>query len=218
MSQDCRRFSWFLQMFLLIFHPLTVFLVGIGFFGGREADNFFNILIVMAFLIFSTEIIAASLGVRGYFHSFFFYLDPGGEKWTQRGASGSLTHQEIPGVEDQTAAFFHGIWELEKKTPLVKTVKTQYCEPLIIYTPPFFCGRVTNISIIPMAAFFLQNLQTERKTVRQDSEVHQMQQKKHQKSKRCRTWLQPPLCFLTLHGLAMFSIAKMSRTYASWAW
>lgn len=41
----------------------------------READNFFNILIVMAFLIFSTEIIAASLGVRGYFHSFFFYLD-----------------------------------------------------------------------------------------------------------------------------------------------
>lgn len=51
--------------------------VGIGFFGGREADNFFNILIVMAFLIFSAEIVAASLGVRGYFHSFFFYLDPG---------------------------------------------------------------------------------------------------------------------------------------------
>lgn len=54
------------------------------FLGGREADNFFNILIVMAFLIFSTEIIAASLGVRGYFHSFFFYLDPGGKRGTQQ--------------------------------------------------------------------------------------------------------------------------------------
>lgn len=41
----------------------------------READNFFNILIVLAFMIFSTEIVAASLGVRGYFNSFFFYLD-----------------------------------------------------------------------------------------------------------------------------------------------
>ena len=75
-----------------------VVLVGIGFFGGREADNFFNILIVMAFLIFFTEIIAASLGARGYFHSFFFYLDPGGERLDTAGkASGSLTPQEIPG-------------------------------------------------------------------------------------------------------------------------
>jgi len=33
------------------------------------------------------------------------------------------------------------------------------------------------------AFFFLQNLQTERKPVRQDSEVHQMQQKKTSKIK-----------------------------------
>ena len=218
MSQDCRRFSWFLQMFLLIFHPLTVFLVGIGFFGGREADNFFNILIVMAFLIFSTEIIAASLGVRGYFHSFFFYLDPGGEKWTQRGASGSLTHQEIPGVEDQTAAFFHGIWELEKKTPLVKTVKTQYCEPLIIYTPPFFLGQSHKHFNYPPWPLFFSKIFRQKERQSDRTLKFRCNKKKHQKSKRCRTWLQPPLCFLTLHGLAMFSIAKMSRTYASWAW
>ncbi|CAJ1350647.1 unnamed protein product [Effrenium voratum] len=41
----------------------------------KEADNFFNVLIVMAFIVFAVEIVAASLGIRGYFNSFFFYLD-----------------------------------------------------------------------------------------------------------------------------------------------
>lgn len=41
----------------------------------KEADNFFNILIVLAIVIFIVEIVAASLGIRGYFNSFFFYLD-----------------------------------------------------------------------------------------------------------------------------------------------
>ena len=41
----------------------------------READTFFNLLIVLAFLIFALEILAASVGTRGYFNGFFFYLD-----------------------------------------------------------------------------------------------------------------------------------------------
>ena len=41
----------------------------------READTFFNLLIVLAFLIFALEIAAASVGTRGYFNGFFFYLD-----------------------------------------------------------------------------------------------------------------------------------------------
>ena len=42
---------------------------------GKEADNFFNVLIVVAFIVFTVEIIAASLGDRSYLFSFFFYLD-----------------------------------------------------------------------------------------------------------------------------------------------
>ncbi|OLP91771.1 hypothetical protein AK812_SmicGene26489 [Symbiodinium microadriaticum] len=42
---------------------------------GKEADNFFNVLIVVAFTVFTVEIIAASLGDRSYLFSFFFYLD-----------------------------------------------------------------------------------------------------------------------------------------------
>ncbi|CAE7409165.1 unnamed protein product [Symbiodinium natans] len=42
---------------------------------GKEADNFFNVLIVVAFIVFTVEIIAASLGDRTYLFSFFFYLD-----------------------------------------------------------------------------------------------------------------------------------------------
>ena len=44
---------------------------------GKEADNFFNVLIVVAFTVFTVEIIAASLGDRSYLFSFFFYLDAG---------------------------------------------------------------------------------------------------------------------------------------------
>lgn len=113
-----------------------------------------------------------------------FLLGPRGEKGDTAVASGSLTPQEIGVVEDKTAAFFP--WNLRTRKE-DSCCKTHDCEPLIIYTP-FFGAESQTFQLSPWPLFFfLQNLQTERKTVRQDSEVHQMQQKKHQKSKRCRT-------------------------------
>jgi len=41
----------------------------------RKFENFFNVLTMMCILVFTVELVASSLGKKGYFLGFFFYLD-----------------------------------------------------------------------------------------------------------------------------------------------